>query len=167
MLRLEFLPTVLQIALITLLPIAIGMTLKQTLPGLVRRLNRFLEWLSIAIVVLVLAGMAVREAESFPAYLAQVGVGVLLLNLLTMGAGYAIATAAQLKRREAISITVEAGIQNATLAITVASAPMLLNNTTMAIPAIVYGTLMIFNGFLVAGWLGSRSRQRPKKRSEH
>jgi BASS family bile acid:Na+ symporter len=45
----------------------------------------------------------------------------------------------------------EIGIHNGTLAIAVASSPLLLNNTTMAIPPAIYSLIMFFT----AGAFGS------------
>ena len=66
--------------------------------------------------------------------------------------GYAIAKLAKLDSKSATAITCEVGIQNGTLAIAGASAPTLLNNPTMAIPAAIYALLMFATGALFAFW---------------
>lgn len=53
---------------------------------------------------------------------------------LLMALGFAIATLAKLNRPTTKALTIEVGIQNGTLAIAVASAPIFLNNLSMAIP---------------------------------
>ena len=53
----------------------------------------------------------------------------------------------KLNRRQAISISIETGIQNATLAITLAT--IALNNAEFSIVPAVYGLLMYVSGTLV------------------
>jgi BASS family bile acid:Na+ symporter len=65
--------------------------------------------------------------------------------------GFALATLAKLDRSSAKAITVEVGIQNGTLAITIASAPTLLNTPSMAIPAAIYSLIMFATSAVFAG----------------
>ncbi len=81
----------------------------------------------------------------------------LMLNLLTMALGYLLAMLAKLDRPSTVAITCEVGIQNGTLAIAVASAPTLLNNPTMAIPAAIYSLLMFVTGAAFARWTSRSS----------
>ena len=54
--------------------------------------------------------------------------------------------------KQAVAIGMEIGIHNGTLAIAIASSPLLLNDTTMAIPAAVYSIIMFFTAG-VFGWI--------------
>ncbi len=54
-------------------------------------------------------------------YLKETGSDLVRQNTFTMTVGYKLATLSQLDRPRAKSITVEVGIQNGTLAITIAS----------------------------------------------
>ena len=69
-----------------------------------------------------------------------------------MALGYGFATLAKINSKSTVAITCEVGIQNGTLAIAVASAPTLLNNPTMAIPAAIYSLLMFVTGAALALW---------------
>ncbi len=158
--QLPLLSTILQIALITLLPIALGMTLKYVAPRRAQQTNRFLKWVAISNVIVVLAGMVVKEWESFPFYLSQVGGAIFALNLGAIVLGFAIATFSKLDPAETTSITLETGIQNVPLAITIASAPTLLNSSDIAIPAVFYGTVMLPLGALISRWFHYRNHAR-------
>lgn len=158
--QLPLLSTIIQIALITLLPIALGMTLKYMAPRRAQQTNRFLKWVAISNVIVVLAGMVVKEWESFPFYLSQVGGAIFALNLGAIALGFTIATVSKLDPAETTSITIETGIQNVPLAITIASAPTLLNSADIAIPAVFYGTVMLPLGALISRWFHYRNQAR-------
>lgn len=157
-LQLPFLATVLQIAVITLIPVAIGMALHGYLPRFAAQVERGVKWLSLGLLGLIIAGLLVQQRQSVVEFFAQVGLVTLALNLVAMALGYGIALLARLDRPDATTITVEVGIQNGTLAIAVASAPTLLNQPNLAIPAAIYSLLMFVTGGVFAWWMTRRSK---------
>jgi bile acid:Na+ symporter, BASS family len=86
----------------------------------------------------------------------DVGWATLVLNVVAMSLGFAIATLTRLGEKRVTAITVEVGIQNGTLAIAIASTPTLLNTPTMAIPGAIYGLLMFVTGAGFAWWASRR-----------
>ncbi|YAF97224.1 MAG: bile acid:sodium symporter family protein [Nodularia sp. CChRGM 3473] len=160
-LQLPFLSTVLQIAVITLLPIAIGMIGKRYAPGVADKADKPVKWLSLFFLAVVITGVLLRERNSFISYVTDVGWATLVLNVVTMALGFAIATLTQLGEKRSKAITVEVGIQNGTLAIAIASTPTLLNTPTMAIPAAIYSLLMFVTGAGFAWW-ASTAKQNSK-----
>ncbi|NEP18589.1 MAG: bile acid:sodium symporter family protein [Leptolyngbya sp. SIO4C1] len=155
-LRLPFLPTVLQIAVITFIPVAIGMALHSYAPRFAARVEKGVKWLSIFFLALIIFGLLLKERANVVGFFLQVGWVTLALNLLTMALGYGLATLTGLGRPSVVAITNEVGIQNGTLAIAVASAPTLLNNPTMAIPAAIYSLIMFITGLAFAAWASRR-----------
>ncbi|MGK7886956.1 MAG: bile acid:sodium symporter family protein, partial [Crocosphaera sp.] len=139
-LQLPVLRSITQIAVITLLPISLGMFINHSQPKLAAKLEKIFKWLSLFFLGLIIFGLMVKGRATLLSSLLQVGGVTLSLNLLTMFLGYAIASLAKLDDKSRKTITVEVGIQNGTLAITVAS--VLLNSPTMAIPAGIYSLLM-------------------------
>jgi BASS family bile acid:Na+ symporter len=77
--------------------------------------------------------------------LVQVGVGVLLLNLVATLTGFLAGRVFRLPLAQQICIAIEVGIQNGTLAIAITAG--LLNNPDMAMPAAIYSLLMYITGF--------------------
>lgn len=149
-LQLPFLSAVIQIAVITLIPVALGMLLHYYAPKFAEKVEKLVKWLSLFFLGLIIAALLVKERANVPSFFLQVGGVTLTLNLLTMALGYAVAILGKLDSSSAKAITVEVGIQNGTLAIAVATT--LLNSPTMAIPAAIYALLM----FLTSGafaWL--------------
>lgn len=156
-LQLQLGKTIVQIAVIALIPVALGMLLHRYAPGFSAKVEKWVKWLSLFFLALIVFGLLLKERANVPTFFLQVGWVTLALNVVSMVLGYAIATLAKLDAKSAVAITCEVGIQNGTLAITVASAPSFLNNPTMAIPAAIYSLLMFATGAALALW--ARSQQ--------
>ncbi|MEM6437876.1 MAG: bile acid:sodium symporter family protein [Cyanobacteria bacterium P01_D01_bin.115] len=156
-LQLPFLTTVLQIAVITLIPVSLGMVLHHYAPRFAATVEKWVKWLALVFLGLIIAALLIKERANVLAFFLQVGWVTLLLVVLTMALGYGLAQLARLDDRSATAITVEVGIQNGTLAIAIASAPTFLNNATMAIPAAIYSLLMFAVGGMFAWWAQRRS----------
>jgi bile acid:Na+ symporter, BASS family len=139
--------TMLQIFLITLVPVALGMLIKQRFPYLARRLEKVTNYLAIAFLALIIAILIVREWNRLPAFIAQVGIGVVLLNVISVLLGFWFGKLFKLKFAQRICIAIEVGIQNGTLAIAITAG--LLNNPDMAVPAAVYSLFMYVSALLV------------------
>jgi BASS family bile acid:Na+ symporter len=136
--------TILQIFLITLLPVAIGMTIRYLFPNTARRLEKQMSRLAIGLLALIITLLAIKEGNKLPGFLMQAGMSVVLLNLLAMLAGWLAAKLFRLPLAQQICIAIEVGIQNGTLAIAITAG--LLNNADMAVPAAVYSLLMYATG---------------------
>lgn len=149
--------TTLKIAVITIIPVASGMTLNCYAPGFASKVEKLAKWLSLFFLALIIFGILLVERANLATYIYQVGWAVLVLNVSTMALGYGIATIAKLPQYSVRAIAVEVGIQNGTLAIAVASAPTFLNNSTMAIPAGIYSLLMYFTSAAFGWWMQNRS----------
>jgi BASS family bile acid:Na+ symporter len=137
-------PTMLQIFLITLLPTALGMAIRQQFPEAARRLEKQMSRLATALLALIISLLLIREGSKLPGFLMQVGVAVLLLNLLAMLGGFWAGRLFRLPLAQQICIAIEVGIQNGTLAIAITAG--LLQNPVMSIPAAVYSLLMYLTG---------------------
>ena len=137
--------TTLQIFLITLLPTVIGMAIRYQFPGTARRLERQMSRLAAGLLALVIVLLLVKEGSKLPGFLVQVGVGVLLLNLVATLTGFLAGKVFRLPLAQQICIAIEVGIQNGTLAIAITAG--LLNNPDMAMPAAIYSLLMYITGF--------------------
>ncbi|NND88190.1 MAG: bile acid:sodium symporter family protein, partial [Flavobacteriaceae bacterium] len=95
----------------------------------------------------------IKERSQIGTHFEQAGWVTLLLNVLTMLVGYITAKALKIRNSQARSIAIESGIQNGTLAITIAV--VLLNNTAFAIAPAIYSILMFFTGGLFI-FIGNR-----------
>ncbi|MEL6556147.1 MAG: bile acid:sodium symporter family protein [Cyanobacteria bacterium J06621_11] len=158
MLQLPLLTTMLRIAVITLIPVSLGMLLHHQMPEFAARVERCVKWLSLFFLGLIILGLLLKERNQVADFFLQVGWVTFTLMVITMSLGYALSVLASLDQRSATAITVEVGIQNGTLAIAIASAPTFLNTPSMAIPAAIYSLLMFVVSGLFAWWSQHRLR---------
>lgn len=154
-LQLPFLQTILQIAVITLIPVSLGMAIHHFCPALAATLDKYVKWLSLFFLTIIIVGLLVKEKNNLASFFLQAGGVTLCLNLITMALGFALARLAKLDNASTKSITIEVGLQNGTLAIAIASGPTFLNSPTMAIPAAMYSLIMFATG-AGFGWLTGR-----------
>ncbi|AFY42496.1 bile acid:sodium symporter family protein [Nostoc sp. PCC 7107] len=142
--------TIVQIFLMTLLPICLGMGVRQLFPEVALRLEKVTSRLAVAFLAIIILLLIIREWNRLPGFILQVGVGVLLLNSISMLAGFYISKLFNLNPPQQICIAIEVGIQNGTLAIAITAG--LLNNPDMAIPAAVYSLFMYVTGLIAINY---------------
>jgi BASS family bile acid:Na+ symporter len=148
----------LQVFAIVLVPVAIGMVVRNKSEAITQLMRGPVKIASIVVLVAVIVVAVYQERDNVLGYVQDVGLVALLLCVLSLTIGYFVPRAAKVERRQAIASAFEIGVHNSTLAITIALSPALLNSTEMAIPAAVYGILM----FVPAGALAyffARERQ--------
>lgn len=150
--------TVVQLLVIILLPVSLGMWLRARWPEFSRRCQQPVKWLSSFFLIAVVAGALLREMDRLLGFFLAIGIAALFLNLLSMLAGYVAARSIGCHGPQTRSMTIEVGIQNGTLGIAIATSPLLLNNSTMAIPSAIYSLIMFASGAAMIIW-GYRKKQ--------
>ncbi|HEX2133941.1 MAG TPA: bile acid:sodium symporter family protein [Actinophytocola sp.] len=150
----------LQVFAIVLVPVGLGMLLRNRAPALAERLDRPVKLASVVVLVSVIAVAVYQERDNVLDYLRSVGLVALLLCLAGLTIGYLVPRAARVPRGQAVASAFEIGVHNSTLAITIALSPALLNSTEMAVPAAVYGIIMFFPAGVLAYLLNRRSGDR-------
>jgi len=142
--------TILQIFLMTLLPIGLGMVVRQMFPDVARRLEKVTSRLAVAFLAIIILILVIREWSRLPGFILQVGIGVVLLNTISMLVGFYISKLCKLNPPQQICIAIEVGIQNGTLAIAITAG--LLNNPDMAVPAAIYSLFMYLTGLIAINY---------------
>lgn len=146
---------VVQVFAVVLVPVAIGMAIRAKKTSFAIRLEKPVRTLSALFLVIIIALTVLKERAHMADYFRQVGLAALAFNLASMGVGFFVPRILRLSQRQSIAIAMEIGIHNGTLAIAIASSPLLLNNSVMAIPPAIYSLIMFFTaaafGFLVHG----------------
>ena len=159
MIRLDVLDSILNITVVVIIPIIIGMLIRRYREAFALRMGKPVRIASAIVLALVIIGIVIKDKENFVSYFQQAGIVALLLNVTTMVVGYFSARLFRITDRRAISISIESGIQNGTLAIAVAL--LLLGRTEFAIAPAIYSLLMFFTGG-VAIYIGlRRDKRRP------
>ena len=136
--------TMLSIALITLVPIALGMVVRQRLPAAAAALEKQVSRLAVALLVLIILALLIREAANVPGFVLRAGLAVVLLNGFGILAGGLIGRLLGLPRGQCSCLAIEVGMQNATLALAITAG--LLGSPEMAVPAALYGLVMYLSG---------------------
>ena len=154
--KLPILDTILQIMVITIIPISIGMLIRRFKTKFAKRLEKPMRIASTVIFALVFLAVLAANFNIIGKAMKEVGLVTLLLNLITMGLGYVTARLFKLNFKNAISITVESGIQNGTLAFVIAIS--ILNNVEMGIPTGAYAIWMFITGGILMWVLGKRAK---------
>jgi bile acid:Na+ symporter, BASS family len=139
-----------QIFVITVIPIAIGMFVRHQFPEIARRLEKVINKLAVGFLGLIIILLVAKEWSRLPNLIVQAGMGVMLLNILGMAAGFAISKMLKLNIAQQICIAIEVGIQNGTLAIAITAG--ILKDAEMAIPAAIYSLFMYLTGFAVIAY---------------
>lgn len=134
-------------------PLTIGMLLKHYKPYFADKMDKPVRIASGAVLVLVIVGLVLKEKDNLIPYLERSWVVVLSLNVLTMLVGFASAKIFKLNFKQAISISIESGNQNGTLAIAIAVS--LLARPDFAIAAAVYSLLMFITA-IVPVYIGNK-----------
>jgi len=153
--KLPILDTILQIMVITIIPISIGMLIRRFKTKFAKRLEKPMRIASTVIFALVFLAVLAANSSIIGKAMREVGLVTLLLNLITMGLGYVTARIFKLNFKSAISITVESGIQNGTLAFVIATS--ILNNVEMGVPTGAYAIWMFITGGILMWVLGKRA----------
>ncbi len=152
--KLPILDTILQIMVITIIPISIGMLIRKYKTNFAIKSEKPMRTASTVIFILVFIAVLVANAGLIIPGMKQVGLVTLLLNIATMGIGFLTAKMFQLNFKSAISITIESGIQNGTLAFVIATT--ILNNMEMGLPIVAYSMWMFVTGGVLMWQLGKR-----------
>lgn len=150
---------VIQVFAIVLVPVAIGMVVRSRSPSLTARLTRPVKTLSALFLLAIIVAAIVKERGTVVDSFREVGLAALAFNLASLFVGYVVPLLVKLEKRQAIAIGMEIGIHNGTLAIAIASSPLLLASSTMAIPAAIYSLIMFFTA-AAFGLLVSRGPDR-------
>jgi BASS family bile acid:Na+ symporter len=150
--------TIVQLMLITVIPVALGMFTLARWPRAAARIEKVLKVFSVFFLALIIVLIVLKNWEDMASFFARAGLATLLLNLAVLALGYQLARWSRLGRAQSITIGFEVGIQNGTLALVVAGT--LIGNAVMMIPAVTYSLIMFASG-TAFGWLmrGARTNR--------
>ncbi len=148
--ELPIIKTIVQLLVITIIPIALGMFALSRKPVLAKKIENALKWFSIFFLFLIIALIIMKNSANMLSFFAQAGAATLVLNIVVLMLGYQLANWFKLNHKQSTAIGFEVGIQNGTLALVVAGT--LIGNSTMMIPAVTYSIIMFLTG-AGFGWL--------------
>lgn len=137
-----------QVALVLGLPVTLGMLARHRWPqrmlAFEPRATRIATVLFVVIVVLAV----IKNWALLRANFATLAPFAVMLNITMLCVGFGVAWAARLSRSQSITLGIETAVQNAALALMIASS--VLQEDAMAIPGALYGVLMYAGGLVFA-----------------
>ena len=141
---LPFLPTFLKMILIVVIPVSIGMLVRSKKESFANKMENPVKIISAVFMALIIVGAVLANKDKLAVALPIVGPGVIGLNVLCMLLGLFSGKLFQLNLRQRVSISIESGIQNATVGITIGN--IIMNQeaglSPLSLPSGVYGILM-------------------------
>lgn len=144
--------TILQILVITVLPISLGMLVRRFKPAFADKMERPARIGSTTIFVLILGGVIAANTDVIKQHFLALSGVTAAMNIAMMLIGFWSARLLQLKAPQAVAISIETGIQNGTLAIVIATS--ILNQGELAVVPGVYSLIMFMTGAAVMYYFG-------------
>lgn len=160
--RLPVGPTVKHLAVLVLIPVMLGMAIRRFAPDFARRTEPAIGKFSLGLLLAVIVVLVHTERATLGAMLFQVGPAALTMGCAAIGLGYLLGRGCGLALRDAITVGMEVGVQNATLAIVIALT--LLDSPQIALPGAIYGLLMYLPALAMVA-LGRRAVARDEARA--
>ena len=152
--QLPILETMLQILMITIIPISIGMIIRKRREAFALSMEKPMRTASTVLFVIIFLIIIIANKDNLTQAMKEVGLPTLLLNLSTMGLGFVSAKLFGITGKSQISITIESGIQNGTLAFVIATT--ILNNFEMGLPTGAYSIWMFLTGGFLMWRMGNK-----------
>ena len=127
------------------IPLTIGMLIKKFKPTFADKMDKPVRILSSVIIIAVIVGLVIKERAHLVEHISNTFFIAISLNISTMLVGLLTALLVKLKFKQALTICLESGNQNGTLAIGIAGA---LSNPAFGIPGAVYSLFMYFTALV-------------------
>ncbi|MBV8685152.1 MAG: bile acid:sodium symporter family protein [Alphaproteobacteria bacterium] len=156
--KLSVVTTMVQLLRVAVLPIAVGMIVRRFAPDFAARLARWLRPVSAIVLVAVIAFSVAISLDLVLLNVVRGGPALYALNLAAMGAGLLIAKAIGAGAKDRMTLSIEVGVHNVTLAIYLTLT--VLNDLPLAVLQNIYGVVMLLNAaFLIRGFRPAIARE--------
>ena len=152
--KLPVLKTMGQVFSITALPVSLGMLIRSRNQAFAQRMEKPMRIASTIIFIAILLGIVAANFDVLIESFGSLGPSTFCLNMATMGMGYLGARLLGLNLAQTLSIIIESGIQNGTLAIVIASSILFMPE--MGLPAAIYTIFMFSSGGFMMWYFGRR-----------
>ena len=147
--------TMIQVAVITLIPTLIGMGIRQWKPEFAENSKRWSKTFATVFLFLVILALIIQNWDLIVRDGPRFAPAFIVLNIVSLIVGYFVPRLLKVDFIQSMTIAIETGLQNSTVSITVAIT--LLNNNDMAIIPGLYAIWMYVTGFALAFWMSRRN----------
>ncbi len=147
--------TMIQVAALTIIPVIIGMAIRNWKPDFAERSKRFSRIFATVFLFLVILALVIQNWDVIVNDGPRFAPAFIVLNIAALAIGYIVPKLAGINQVQTVTISIETGIQNSTVAITVALT--ILNNNEMSVIPGLYAIWMYVTGFALAYWIARRA----------
>ena len=137
---------IIQIFLITTVPVIIGMILKAIFPNFFSKTEKIFVNISFVLFLLFLFLAIYQEFENIAGYFASSGIVTLVLNIAVVLIAFILCNLFNIQKPQKKTILIETGLQNGTLAIVVTS--LIFSDSIYLVPIATYSLIMYFVIFI-------------------
>ncbi|MBZ2190939.1 bile acid:sodium symporter family protein [Pseudoalteromonas arctica] len=153
----SILTTSLGLFFITLVPVAIGIWLRHFKSDFAIKAEPFFRRFSLFFMLMMIAALVIKERDLLVSSFSDVFWACIALNIGSMVVGWLIAKCSKLNLTDSLTLSIEVGIQNASLAILIAIS--FLNKPEYAVTGGVYGLAMFIGPLLLIGGLKLKNKR--------
>jgi bile acid:Na+ symporter, BASS family len=132
--------TILRLIVIVIIPVIIGMAIRNRNADLANRAERLVSLFGAIVLIALIVGITIDLWADVPTYLRQAGPAVVLLNVVGIIVGMVSGRLTGLSESDSLTLGMELGVKNATVGILIAT--LISADFTYAVPSAVYGLLM-------------------------
>ncbi|OWK29496.1 bile acid:sodium symporter family protein [Sphingomonas dokdonensis] len=152
--QLDIVGTMGQLARITLAPIAAGMVVRRFAPGAAAVMAQRLRPTAFIVLVAVIGFSVIVSFDMVVQNLLAATPAIYALNAAAMAFGLLVGRVLGLNQRDWMTLAIETGVQNATLALFLTLT--VLGSLPLAVTQNIYGVVMLLNATLLIRWFKGR-----------
>ncbi|RDZ26705.1 bile acid:sodium symporter family protein [Lysobacter silvisoli] len=156
-LSVPFRSTALHLAVLVLIPILVGMAVRRLAPRAALKIEKWTGVFAVLVLLAIIIALVVQQWAQLPALLRGVGLPAFVLACGATAGGVLLGRWLRLDLPDALTVGIEVGVQNATLAALIALT--LMKSEQIAVPALMYGMLMYIPAAMVVLY-GRRAARR-------
>lgn len=146
---------------ISLIPVSLGMIVRRFFPNFALKSEPRFRQFSIVFMIFIIAMVSYQESDTLINAFPNVFLYALVLNLLATGMGVLLAKLGKLDQRDGITLGIEVGTQNGTMAILIALS--FIQEPAYSVAPAVYGLLMYVGATLLVFLSKYQNRQAQAK----
>ena len=134
--------------LLTTVPVMIGMLIRRYSEAAADGIEPLIGKIAAVLFIIIVIAAIASEFDTLMENIGTLGPAVVILNILMLGIGWKSAMVLDLENNQATTVSIESGIQNATVGITVGGLVLApeagATLSVLSLPSGVYGVLMYF-----------------------
>jgi len=142
--------TIIQLVVVTVVPVLLGMGLAYMYPMTVARIQPWVQRIVGVVFVALVITIAVANHDALPDVISKATLAALLMCCSAMAVAFIVSRITQLNSEQSVTITVEVGIQNAGTAMMVAAT--LMQQPHLAMLPLAYGIIMNLPALCLIGY---------------